>query len=277
MRLNLSKSGIKTPYEILEVPMDASSEQISSAYRQLAKRYHPDRVADLAPEIRNLAEKRMKLINTAYQMIKEGKTCDPIDLGYERDNNEVYKSPTYSGTQSSEKGPYPPNDLVRRRLPYWKVYLTILFLIVIALISFFVFTSGKLQDIRYKDIFRIITQIDPKSLLSMDWQSDIRLKNIVLEYFTLIENNDIDAVINLYSSERKNDIRKIYFKQNAKQTVKYRIDEVKTHVEGTDATVYVSVWQRKIGIKEERGFLIFSMKMENGEWKIWSTSGEKKR
>jgi preprotein translocase subunit Sec63 len=37
----------------------------------LAQQYHPDKVAALAPEIRELAEKRMKAINAAYQLLKQ--------------------------------------------------------------------------------------------------------------------------------------------------------------------------------------------------------------
>jgi curved DNA-binding protein CbpA len=33
--------------------------------------YHPDKVAGLAPEFQVLAEKRMKEINAAYELLKE--------------------------------------------------------------------------------------------------------------------------------------------------------------------------------------------------------------
>ena len=41
-----------------------------SAYRKLVQQYHPDKVANLAPEFRELAERRMKEINAAYQRLK---------------------------------------------------------------------------------------------------------------------------------------------------------------------------------------------------------------
>lgn len=41
-----------------------------AAYRQMAKMYHPDRVANLAPEFIELAEERMKEINAAYEVLK---------------------------------------------------------------------------------------------------------------------------------------------------------------------------------------------------------------
>ncbi|MCA1730089.1 MAG: DnaJ domain-containing protein [Actinobacteria bacterium] len=40
------------------------------AYKKKAKMYHPDRVASLAPEVREMAEFRMKEINAAYAELK---------------------------------------------------------------------------------------------------------------------------------------------------------------------------------------------------------------
>lgn len=60
----------KSPYEVLGVEQGASQEEISSAYRKLVQQYHPDRVADLGPELREVAEQRMKEINAAYQELK---------------------------------------------------------------------------------------------------------------------------------------------------------------------------------------------------------------
>jgi hypothetical protein len=61
---------IKAAYEILGVSVTSSAEQIVSAYRNMAKMYHPDRLANLAPEFIELAEERMKEINGAYETLK---------------------------------------------------------------------------------------------------------------------------------------------------------------------------------------------------------------
>jgi hypothetical protein len=55
---------------ILGVVEDASEAEISAAYRRLAQMYHPDKVAGLAPEFQALADKRMKEINGAYEVLK---------------------------------------------------------------------------------------------------------------------------------------------------------------------------------------------------------------
>ena len=52
-------------YEVLEVPRDASQEEIRKAYRRLAREHHPDVSADPA------AEHRIKEINLAYQTLSD--------------------------------------------------------------------------------------------------------------------------------------------------------------------------------------------------------------
>ena len=61
------KPRISSAYSVLNVPSNASKEDITSAYKKLAQQYHPDKVAGLASEFSELAEKRMKEINAAYQ------------------------------------------------------------------------------------------------------------------------------------------------------------------------------------------------------------------
>jgi hypothetical protein len=61
---------VRSAFEILGVSVGATSVQITAAYRQMAKMYHPDRLAHLAPEFVELAEARMKEINAAFEVLK---------------------------------------------------------------------------------------------------------------------------------------------------------------------------------------------------------------
>lgn len=62
----------RDPYAILGVHKGASSDEIQKAYKQLVNRYHPDKVQHLGEEFRQLAEKRFKEIQQAYQyLVKE--------------------------------------------------------------------------------------------------------------------------------------------------------------------------------------------------------------
>lgn len=60
---------VRTPHEILDLPLNADTESIRLVYPRMAKLYHPDKVASLAPEFRELAELRMKEINAAYTQL----------------------------------------------------------------------------------------------------------------------------------------------------------------------------------------------------------------
>ena len=54
------------PYKILGIDPSAPAEDIKRAYRHLAGKYHPDKVAHLGEEFKALAEKRFKDIQRAY-------------------------------------------------------------------------------------------------------------------------------------------------------------------------------------------------------------------
>ena len=55
------------PYKVLNVPYNATDEEIKQAYRKLAKKYHPDRYQN-SPLAESASEK-MKEINDAYDRI----------------------------------------------------------------------------------------------------------------------------------------------------------------------------------------------------------------
>lgn len=58
---------MKDPYSVLGVSPSASDAEIKKAYRQLAKKYHPDNYADSA--MAELAQEKMQEINEAYDSI----------------------------------------------------------------------------------------------------------------------------------------------------------------------------------------------------------------
>lgn len=57
----------RDPYSILGVGKYATEEEIKKAYRELAKKYHPDNFSD--DSMRELAEEKMKEINEAYDTL----------------------------------------------------------------------------------------------------------------------------------------------------------------------------------------------------------------
>lgn len=60
-------------YNILGVGSNASDDEIKKAYRALAVKYHPDRVARLGDEAIRQATESMKEINNAWDFVKESR------------------------------------------------------------------------------------------------------------------------------------------------------------------------------------------------------------
>jgi DnaJ like chaperone protein len=58
-------------YKVLEISPEASDEEVKKAYRELAKKYHPDKVAHLGEEVKRAAEEKFTKLNAAYEAIKE--------------------------------------------------------------------------------------------------------------------------------------------------------------------------------------------------------------
>lgn len=60
----------KDPYKVLGISKEASDDEVKKAYRKMAMKYHPDRVAGMSEEMQRNAAEQMKEINEAYEQIK---------------------------------------------------------------------------------------------------------------------------------------------------------------------------------------------------------------
>jgi len=60
----------RNPYEVLGLKPGATEEEIKAAYRELVKKYHPDRYMD--NPLNDLAEEKMREINEAYETLMGG-------------------------------------------------------------------------------------------------------------------------------------------------------------------------------------------------------------
>ena len=69
LRRPRNNAALTAAYAELDVTPDASDDAIDAAYRRLMSRYHPDRVAGAAEDVRTLAETRARAINAAYDTI----------------------------------------------------------------------------------------------------------------------------------------------------------------------------------------------------------------
>tara|TARA_B100001173_G_scaffold96510_1_gene83528 strand:- start:269 stop:1006 length:738 start_codon:yes stop_codon:yes gene_type:complete len=61
------------PFRILEISHSATDNEVKKAYRKMANKYHPDKVAHLGKEMQNIAEEKFKAVSEAYQEIKKSR------------------------------------------------------------------------------------------------------------------------------------------------------------------------------------------------------------
>lgn len=67
--LNLGSTTLKDAYTVLEIEETATDDEVRAAYKRLVVKHHPDRVASLGEDIRAAAEKKMREINEAKELI----------------------------------------------------------------------------------------------------------------------------------------------------------------------------------------------------------------
>lgn len=75
---------MKDPYSVLGVSRNATDDEIKDAYRELARKYHPDNYAD--NPLSDLAGEKMKEINEAYDEImntRRSRGKNAYNAGYE--------------------------------------------------------------------------------------------------------------------------------------------------------------------------------------------------
>ena len=60
----------ESAYTVLEISPSATDEEVKKAYRSMAMKNHPDKVANLGPEVQKAAQEKFQKIQEAYETIK---------------------------------------------------------------------------------------------------------------------------------------------------------------------------------------------------------------
>lgn len=67
--LNLGTDTLEAAYKVLEISPSATDDEVKAAYRKLAMKHHPDRVASLGEDVRKAAEEKFRQLNEAKEKI----------------------------------------------------------------------------------------------------------------------------------------------------------------------------------------------------------------
>jgi len=99
----------KNPYKVLGIKEGASYDEIKRAYRELAKKYHPDRYQN--NPLADLAEEKMREINEAYEELMKNAGNYQYRADYEESyNNSNASQGTYKQQyQQQQSGSYSYN------------------------------------------------------------------------------------------------------------------------------------------------------------------------
>lgn len=63
-------------YKVLEIDPNATDEDIKKAYRKMAIKFHPDKVAHLGDEYQTQAKEKFQKVNQAYEKLKKQKNLN---------------------------------------------------------------------------------------------------------------------------------------------------------------------------------------------------------
>lgn len=89
------------PYVVLGISSTASDDEVKTAYRNLARKYHPDNYAE-APDLADLASEKMKEVNEAYDTIMTGRKNGTSGSSYSAGSS--YSSTSAGSTGRSSYG-----------------------------------------------------------------------------------------------------------------------------------------------------------------------------
>ena len=67
--LNLQENSLDNAYKVLEIEPTATDDEVRAAYRRMAIKHHPDKVANLGEDIRKAANEKLQKINEAKERI----------------------------------------------------------------------------------------------------------------------------------------------------------------------------------------------------------------
>ena len=69
--LNMYRQSAESAYKVLGIVPTATDDEVRKAYKKMALKYHPDKVATLGEDVQKAAEEKFKKVQQAYEQIKK--------------------------------------------------------------------------------------------------------------------------------------------------------------------------------------------------------------
>ena len=68
---SMFKEDLDSAYKVLGINSNSTNLEIKKAYRRMANKFHPDKIAHLGEEYKNIAQEKFKSVSDAYHKIKK--------------------------------------------------------------------------------------------------------------------------------------------------------------------------------------------------------------
>ena len=68
---SMFKEDLESAYSVLGVSKDSTDIEIKKAYRKMANKYHPDKIAHLGDDFKEISQEKFKSVSEAYRKIKK--------------------------------------------------------------------------------------------------------------------------------------------------------------------------------------------------------------
>jgi len=204
----------KNYYNILEISISATQKEIKTAYRKLAKKYHPDKNPNDPKQ-----ERIFKRVNTAYQILSD------LNKKLKYDNYIKYGGATYSSGSSEtfytnyEKEKPKIWKFNMGTLMYGKIFVICLIAVVLLTpVSLFYFSSKHyynqgLTALREQDYFSALYYFD-RAIVSFGAKgTEAAIESAKLELYIRHNFKDVIEYCNagFKHAEKKVNISKLYF------------------------------------------------------------------
>lgn len=106
------------PYKVLGVSRDATDDEIKKAYRDLARKYHPDNYVD--SPLSDLVQEKMKEINEAYETIRKersGQKSGSSSTGSYSSGDSTYSGELVHARSLINEGRFSEADIILAGIP----------------------------------------------------------------------------------------------------------------------------------------------------------------